>query len=113
MKIKVFEIKSKKNRIYKELMEQYKVNSEIKELLHEKIGRVRLISALPLSISLKDIKVYLIKDIDSNKYLWVVGKLEHNEEIIIFPLLKDISEEIRLEVRRILSKMGFLWKIND
>jgi hypothetical protein len=37
MKIKVFQIVSKEDKIYQELMEQYKTNPEIQSLLNESI----------------------------------------------------------------------------
>jgi hypothetical protein len=89
MKIEVFEIASKEDRIYKELLEQYKTNPEVRGLLNEFIipselvfaGDFRLITMLNQVIDWDNIKVYLVKDVDNDTFVWVIGKFEREKDI--------------------------------
>ena len=116
MKIKIFEIRTKKDKVYLELLEKYKTNSEVQTLLDESIidpgmilmGDLRLIKMIKLAIDIDDIKVYLVKDVDNDTFVWVIGKFISDGNIIPFPLLKNQSKELQLAIRSALSKKGLI-----
>jgi hypothetical protein len=116
MKIEVFEITSKEDKLYRELLEQYKTNSEVQALLHEYIipseiiwtGDFRLITMLTRAIDMDSIKVYLVKDVDNDTFVWVIGKFVDDGKITMYPLLKEQSEELQLEIRSVLIEKGLL-----
>jgi len=116
MKIKIFEIRTKKNKVYLELLEQYKTNPEVQTLLDESIidpemvlmGDLRLITTINHAIDMDDIKVYLVKDVDNDTFVWVIGKFLSDGNIIPFPLLKNQSKELQLAIRSALSKKGLI-----
>jgi hypothetical protein len=116
MKIKVFEIVSKDDKVYQELLEQYKVNPEMKSLLNISIipsemalmGDFRLITMLSQAINMDSIKIYLVKDVDNDIFLWVIGKFEYDGEMTMFPLLKEQSKELQLEIRNALIEEGLM-----
>jgi hypothetical protein len=116
MKIEVFEIASKEDKVYGELLEQYKTNPEVQALLQESIipselilaGDFSLIAMLNSSIDMDSIKVYLVKDIDNNTFVWIIGKFINDGEFTMFPLLKEQSEELQLEIRRVLIEKGLV-----
>ena len=116
MKIKIFEIRTKKNKVYLELLEQYKTNPEVQTLLDESIidpemvlmGDLRLITTINHAIDMDDIKVYLIKDVDNDTFVWAIGKFISDGNIIPFPLLKNQSKELQLAIRSALSKKGLI-----
>jgi len=116
MKIKIFEIRTKKDKVYLELLEQYKTNSEVQTLLDESIidsemvlmGDLRLITTINHAIDMDDIKVYLIKDVDNDTFVWAIGKFISDGNIIPFPLLKNQSKELQLAIRSALSKKGLI-----
>jgi len=118
MKIKIYEIKSIKNKVYLDLLEKHKTNSEVQTLLNETIidqelvlmGDLRLITAINHAVNLKGIKVFLVKDIDSDTFLWAVGKFLINGNIAMYPLLKEQPEELQLAIRSALIKKGLLKK---
>ena len=95
-------------------MEQYKTNSELCLLLDESIfppamvwaGDFRLITLLDRAIDMDNIKAYLIKDVDNDTFLWVIGKFMDDEKINMYPLLKEQSKEQQLEIRNVLVKKG-------
>ncbi|MDR1893392.1 MAG: hypothetical protein LBQ61_01710 [Spirochaetales bacterium] len=114
MKIEIFEIASKEDKIYRELLEQYKTNPEVQALLHESIirsemilsGDFRLITMLNRSIDTDNIQVYLVKDNDT--FVWVIGKFVDDGKITMYPLLKEQSKELQLEVQNVLIKKGLI-----
>ena len=116
MKIEIFEITSKEDKVYQELLEQYKKNPEVQKLLNkfiipEKIvwaGDFRLITMLNRVIALDSIKTYLVKDADNDIFLWVIGKFEDDEEIMKFPLLKKQPKKLQLAIRSALIEKGLL-----
>jgi hypothetical protein len=120
MRIEVFEIMSKEDKVYQELLDQYKNNLEVQELLHETIipseriwaGDFRLITVLNHAIDMDNIKIYLVKDIDNDIFVWVIGKFEYNEEISMYPLLKEQSKTLQLEIRRVLIENGLMKEPN-
>ena len=116
MKIEVFEVVSRKDNIYNELLEKYKINIELKELLNKFIipskiiiaGDFRLIKMLEYAIKSKNVKVYLVKDVETNTFVWVIGKFSDNKKISMYPLIKEQSKELQLEVRRVLIENGLI-----
>jgi hypothetical protein len=119
MKIEVFEIKSKKNAIYRELLEQYRTNPEVKKLLEVNIfpselvlaGDFELITILDHVVgTFKLIKVYLVKDTDTDTFLWVIGKFAKDGTINMFPLLEKQSKTLQLKIRKVLVEKGILIK---
>jgi len=116
MKIKIFEIRTKKDKVYLELLEKYKTNSEVQTLLDESIidpgmilmGDLRLIKMIKLAIDIDDIKVYLVKDVDNDTFVWVIGKFLSDGNITMYPLLKKQSKDLQLAVRNALSKKGLI-----
>jgi hypothetical protein len=116
MKIEVFEIASKEDKVYLELLEQYKTNPAVQAALHELIvpseiiwaGDFRLITMLNSSLDTDGIKVYLVKDDDTNTFLWVIGKFVYDGNITMYPLLKEQSKELQLGVRSILIEKGLI-----
>ena len=116
MKIEVFEITSKEDKIYQELLEQYKTNHELQALLDEFIipvelvrtGDLRLITVLDRAIDMDNIQVYLVKDVDNDIFVWVIGKFEYDGEITMYPLLKEQSKSLQLEIRSVLIEKGLL-----
>jgi hypothetical protein len=119
MKIEIYEITSEEDKVYQELLEQYKTNPELKALLDEQIlpfrivlmGDVRLIKILKFAIKIPSIKVYLVKDIDSDIFLWVIGifnKFDGNEKISMYPLLEKQSKELQLEIKDAIIKKGLI-----
>ena len=113
--IEVFEISSKKDIIYKELIGQYETNSEVQKLLDEPIippgmiwaGDFSLFNMLKQAINMNGIKVYLIKDVDNNIFLWVIGRFD-NGKIIMYPLLNKQSKKLQLEIRKVLIEKGLI-----
>ena len=120
MKIEIFEIESKEDRKYQELLEQYKTNIELRELLHETIfpskmiwaGDFSLITMLKYAIDADNINVYLVNDIDSDTFLWVIGKFNNNGKINMYPLLKKQSKKLQLAIRKVLIKKGLIKRYN-
>ena len=116
MKIEVFKIESKENEVYLELLEQYKTNHELQELLHKTIipskliltGDFSVIGTLTRVIDMNGIDVYLVKDIDSNTFLWVIGKFLDSGEINMYPLLKIQPKKLQLEIRKVLIDKGII-----
>jgi hypothetical protein len=114
-KIEVFEITSKNDKIYKELLEQYKINERIQALLNEPIfvskmilaGDFRLITMMNFAIDMDDITVYLVKDIDNDVFLLVMGKFMDGK-ISIYPLQKKLSKNQQLAIRSALVEKGLL-----
>jgi len=120
MKIEVFEITSKEDKIFQELLEQYKTNPELQGFLNKFIipeelvmaGDFRLISMMKEAIDWDFIKVYLVKDVDNDTFLWVIGKDEDKEKINMYPLLKEQSEELQLAIRKALVEKGLMKELN-
>jgi hypothetical protein len=121
MKIEVFEITSKEDKVYQELLEQYKTNPELRGLLNEYIipeelvlmGDFRLITMINRVIDWDIMKVYLVKDVDNGTFVWVIGKPEKEEEgITMYPLLKKQSKELQLAIRKVLIEKGLMKKLN-
>ena len=120
MKIEVFEITSEEDEVYLELLEQYKSNPEVKMLLDEfyieseliLAGDFRLITMLKYAIKLDNIKVYLVKDVVNGIFLWLIGRFLDKETISLRPLLKEQSEELQLEIRRVLIEKGLFIEKN-
>jgi len=121
MKIEVFEITSKEDKIYQELLEQYKTNPELQGLLNKFIipeelvlmGDFRLITMINRVIDWDIMKVYLVKDVDNGTFVWVIGKPEKEEEgITMYPLLKEQSKELQLAIRKVLIEKGLMKKLN-
>ena len=114
MKIEVFEITSEEDKVYQELLEQYKSNPEVEMLLNENFiesemilaGDFRLITMLKYAISIDNIRVYLVKDVVNEVFLGVIGKHLNNGKISLFPLKKEQSEELQLVIRSILVEKG-------
>ena len=120
MRIEVIEVKTKEDKIYLELLEQYRINQEVQSLMNEDIfpselilmGDFRLIKMLDFAIMADDIKVYLVKEVDNDIFAWVIGKFLSDEKIQMYPLLKEQSKELQLEIRRALIEKG-LFKSSD
>ena len=120
MKIEVFEIKSKEDKIYQELLKQYKTNLELRGLLNKYIipeelvmaGDFRLITMINRVIDWDIMKVYLVKDVDNDTFVWVIGKSENNEKIDMYPLLKEQSKELQLAIRKALIEKGLMKELN-
>ena len=118
MKIEIFEIASKEDKVYLELLEQYKNNPELQSMLHKSIipselvlmGDFRLITMLSEAIDMDSIKVYLIKDMDNDTFLWVIGKFIDDGNINMFPLSKKQSKKLQLEIRNVLIKKNLMKK---
>ena len=116
MKIEVFEIVSKEDKEYLELLEQYKTNQEVKTLLNEFIfpsemvlaGDFRLIKILDQAIDMENIKVYLVKDIDKDTFLWVIGQFIDDGNINMYPLLKKQSKKLQLEIKKVLIEKNIV-----
>jgi hypothetical protein len=120
MKIEVFEITSKEDKIYQELLEQYKTNLELQGLLNKFIipeelvmmGDFRLITMINRVIDWDIMKVYLVKDVDNDTFVWVIGKSEDKEGINMYPLLKEQSKELQLAIRKALIEKGLMKELN-
>jgi len=120
MKIEVFEITSKEDNIYQELLEQYKTNPELQELLNKFIipeelvlmGDFRLITMINQVIDWDIMKVYLVKEVDNDTFVWVIGKSEKEERINMYSLLKEQSEELQLAIRKALIEKGLMKELN-
>ena len=120
MKIEVFEITSKEDNIYQELLEQYKTNPELQELLNKFIipeelvlmGDFRLITMINQVIDWDIMKVYLVKEVDNDTFVWVIGKSEKEEGINMYSLLKEQSEELQLAIRKALIEKGLMKELN-
>jgi hypothetical protein len=118
MKIEVFEITSKEDKVYQELLEQYRTNPEVQALLQESIipdeiiwaGDFRLITMLNYAIDIDSIKVYLVKDVDNDTFVWVIGKFIDDDKISMYPLLKEQSKDLQLEIRNVLIEKGLMKK---
>jgi len=114
MKIEVFEIASKEDKVYQELLEQYKTNPEVKALLHEDIipselimaGDFRVITMMDRAIEMDNINVYLVKDVDNGTFVWAIGKDANDGKNWMFPLLKKQSKHLQLEIRKVLIAKG-------
>ena len=105
----------KKNWVYQELLEQYKTNPEVQALLNEPIfnsdmmaGDFRLITMLNHAIEIDSIEVYLVKDIDNDVFMWVIGKFLDDGNISMYPLLNKQSKDLQLAIRDILVKKGIM-----
>jgi len=111
--IEVFEIKSKKDKIYQELLKQYETNPEVQMLLNEPIipsgliyaGDFSLINTLKKVINTDGIKLYLVIDFDNNIFLWIIGKFDTGK-LAMYPLLKKQSKKLQLEIRKALIEKG-------
>lgn len=137
MKIEVFEITSKEDKIYQELLEQYKTNRELRGLLNKfiipeelvMIGDFRLITMINRVIEFfNNIKVYLVKDVDNDTFVWIIGKFEKEipsdnhsalinmvmdeEGITMYPLLRKQSKKLQLTIRKTLIEKGLMKEIN-
>jgi len=118
MKIEVFEIGSKEDRVYQELLEQYNTNSEVQGFLNEYIispelvlaGDFRLITMMDYAIDIDSIDVYLVKDVDDDVFVWVIGKFLDNGKISMYPLLKKQSKNLQLEIKKVLIEKGLFKK---
>ena len=118
MRIEVFEIMSANDKVYLELLEQYKTNLEVKAFLDESIipsglvlmGNFSLKRMIKQAIDMNIAKVHLVKDIDNNTFLWVVGKFVDNGEISMYPLLKEQPKELQLAIRSALVEKGLFKK---
>jgi hypothetical protein len=116
MKIEVFEITSKEDNVYQELLDQYKTNHEVQTLLHETIipsemiwaGDFRLITMLNRAIDMDNIEVYLVKDVDNDTFVWVIEKFVYSGEISMYPLLKEQSKYLQLEIKSVLIEKGLM-----
>lgn len=119
MKIEVFEITSKEDKVYQELLDQYKTNPEVQELLNETIipsemiwaGDFRIITMLNRAIDIDNIKIYLVKDVDNGTFVWVIGKFVDDGKISMYPLLKEQSKYLQLEIRRVLIEKGLVTEL--
>jgi hypothetical protein len=60
------------------------------------------------AIDMDDIKVYLVKDVDTDTFVWVIGKFVDNGEITMYPLLKKQSKKLQLEIRRTIIEKGLI-----
>ena len=65
-------------------------------------GDFRLITMMKYAINMDNIKVYLIKNTSENVFLWVIGKILDEDKINMYPLLKEQSKELQLEIQKIL-----------
>ncbi len=121
MKIEVFEITSKEDKIYQELLEQYKTNPEVQGLLNRYIipeelvlaGDFRLITMMNRVIDWDNVKVYLVKDVDNDTFLWAIGKFEDKEGINMYPLLKKQPKKLQLAIRKALIEKGLMKAANS
>jgi hypothetical protein len=48
----------------------------------------------------------LVKDVDNDTFVWVIGKFADDEEITMYPLLKKQPKKLQLEIRRTLIEKG-------
>ena len=116
MKIEVFKIVSKEDKVYQELLDQYKTNPEVQALLCKTIipseliltGDFRLITMLNRIIGMDTIEVYLVKDVDNDTFVWVIGKFVDDGRIHMYPLLKEQSKSLQLEIRKVLIEKGLM-----
>jgi hypothetical protein len=76
------------------------------------MGDLRLITMLNYAVDMDDIKVYLVKDVDNDTFVWVIGKFIYDEKISMYPLLKEQSKELQLEILRVLIEKGFIKESN-
>ena len=121
MKIEVFEITSKEDKVYLELLEQYKTNPELQSLLSKFIipeklvlmGDFRLITMIDTVIDWDNIKVYLVKDVDNDTFLWAIGKFDNSEGINMYPLLKKQPKKLQLAIRKALIEKGLMKEAPD
>jgi len=119
MKIEVFEITSKEDATYKELMAQYKSNTELQELLDEPIisgsfaGYFSLSAMINMAIEMEHINLYLLKDVDDDIFVWVAGKNVKRGKLDMYPLLKEQSDEMKEEIRDVLFREGVYDKSNN
>jgi len=124
MKIEVFEVNSKEDKVYLELLEQYKNNPETKELLDEFViptelvlmGDFSLLAMMGYGIQMDSMKIYLVKDIDAGTFLLVLGVvikdngINDKGKIYLYPLVKEISKEQQLAARSALIENGIFNK---
>ena len=116
MEIKVFKITSKKDIVYQELLEQYETNPELQSLLDEPVfpseiiysGDFRLITMIDQLIDKEYIKIYLVKDVSNDLFLWVIGKVLDYEYTTTYPLLKKQPKKLQLEIKRVLIENGLM-----
>jgi hypothetical protein len=123
MKIKVFEITSKEDKVYQELLEQYNTNSEVQSLLDESIlseemgeveGDFRIIALLNQIIAPGYsglLKAYLVKDVDNDIFvLGIFGdKDDYDEEgTMTYSLIKKVSKELWLAVEKALIENNLM-----
>jgi hypothetical protein len=91
----------------------------VQALLHETMipselilaGDLRLITMLKEAIDVIDtgaIKIYLVKDVDNDTFVWVIGKFVDTGKISMYPLLKEQSKELQLEIRSVLNENGLM-----
>jgi hypothetical protein len=114
MKIEVFEMRSKEDAVYKELLERYETEPELKALLNEFIipkelvwaGDLRLIRMIDYAIDSDNINVYVVKDVDADVFVWVIGQYADTKKINMYPLLKEQSKELQLAIRNALVEKG-------
>ena len=116
MKIEVFEITSKEDKVYLELLEQYRTNPEVQELMDETIisgkiiifGDFRLVTMFNYAIEIESIRVYLVKNVDKNIFLWAIGKHVEDGKLSMHPLLKKQSKKLQLAIRKTLIEKGLM-----
>ena len=114
MKITFFEILSKEDKIYQELMEQYEVNLEVKESLNRLIipsemalmGDFRLITMLNHAINIDNIKVYLVKDVENDIFVCLIGKFIDDGKFSTYLLTKEKSKELELGIRSVIIEIN-------
>jgi len=67
-------------------------------------GDFRLLTMINYAIDLDNIKVYLVKNVSNDTFLWVIGKFLNDGKISMFPLLKEQSKELQQAIHNVLMK---------
>ena len=112
MNIEVFEIASTEDNIYQELLKQYEINAELEEMLDRYVypvesilmGDLRLITVLDDAVNGDGIKVYLLKDIDTNIFICLIGHILDSGKKAVYPLLKNIPPELWIMIQNCTHK---------
>jgi hypothetical protein len=71
-------------------------------------GDLSLITTLNYAIDMDNIEVYLVKDVDDDIFVQVIGKFVYDGTITMYPLLKKQSKELQLAIRNVLIEKGLI-----
>ena len=76
-------------------------------------GDFRIITMMKHAIKMNNLKVYLVKNVEDNVFLWVIGQDTDNKKIkYMYPLLGKQSKKLQLEIRRVLIEKGLMHESN-